>query len=138
MKARTRSTPFYDTSDAPASLLTVQAGVAIDVAIEEAGNIVNAALDTLKGVACGLSVEDGGKDAWTAIYALEVADGLLHAVSAGLLDLERPEPTAKPAPAPEAKPEDPEAMRRVWTDLAEMAAAELAKLDRASETKEGA
>ena len=133
--ARTRNIPFYSVSCAPA-LLSVQAGVEIDEAIEEAGNMVNAALWTLKGVACNLSVEDGGHEAWSALYTLEMADAILHAVSAGLLGLCRPEPTAKPEPAPEAKPEDPEAMRRVWTDLAEMAAAELAKLDRASETKE--
>ena len=136
MKARTHSIPFYSVSCAPA-LLSVQAGVEIDEAIEEAGNMVNAALWTLKGVACNLSIEDGGHEAWSALYTLEMADAILHAVSAGLLGLGRPEPTAKPEPAPEAKPEDPEAMRRVWTDLAEMAAAELAKLDRASETKEG-
>ena len=120
--ARTRSTPFYR------EILAVRAGVEIDEAIEEAGNIVNAALDTLKGVACRLSVEDGGKDAWTAIYALEIADGLLHAVSAGLLGVERPEPVAKPEPEP--TPEDHEVMRRTWNDIATKAAYELAKLER--------
>lgn len=138
MKARTKNIPFYAVSCAPA-LLSVQAGVEIDEAIEEAGNMLNAALRTLKGVACNLSVKDGGHEAWTAIYSLEIADAILHAVSAGLLGLGRPEPTAKPepAPAPEAKPEDPEAMRRIWRDMAKMAADELAKLD-AGESKEAA
>lgn len=131
--ARTRTTPFYDTSDAPASLLTVQGGVAIDVAIEEAANMLGAALWTIKGVACNLSVDDGGHEAWAAIYSLEMADAILHAVSAGLLDLGRPEP----APAPEAKPEDPEAMRQVWRDMIKIASDELAKLDRAGESTEG-
>lgn len=77
-----RTVPFYR------EILSVNAGVELEEAIEEAGNIVNAALDTLKGVACNLSIENGGKDAWTAIYALEIADGLLHAVAAGLVDLD--------------------------------------------------
>ena len=86
-----RTVPFYR------EILSVNAGVELEEAIEEAGNIVNAALDTLKGVACGLSIEDGGKDAWTAIYALEIADGLLHAVAAGLVDLDRTDETTEGA-----------------------------------------
>lgn len=48
---------------------------------------------------------------------------------------------ADPVPAPEpAKPDpadDPEVMRRTWTDLAEMAADQLAKLDRTGEQEGG-
>lgn len=53
--------------------------------------------------------------------------------------IERLEQEPEPAPEP-AKPDpadDPEVMRRTWTDLAEMAAAELAKLDRTSEQDGG-
>ncbi|ADC61840.1 hypothetical protein [Allochromatium vinosum] len=40
-------------------------------------------------------------------------------------------------PAPEPAKADPETLRRVWIDMAKMAADELAKLDRAGETGEG-
>jgi hypothetical protein len=50
--------------------------------------------------------------------------------------IERLEKQAAPAPAPEAKPEDPETMRQVWRDMAKMAADELAKLDRAGAEQE--
>lgn len=120
MKALTTcSIPFYSVSCAPA-LLSVQAGVEIDEAIEEAGNMVNAALWTLKGVACNLSVEDGGHEAWSALYTLEMADAILHAVSAGLLGLGRPEPTAKPEPAPATdtpKATEPESVCDLLADL---------------------
>jgi hypothetical protein len=50
--------------------------------------------------------------------------------------IKRLEKQAAPAPAPEAKPEDPETMRQVWRDMAKMAADELAKLDRAGAEQE--
>mgnify|MGYP001807684056 FL=1 len=97
--ARTRSIPFY------CKILAVNAGIEIAEAVEEAGNIVNAALDTLKGVACGLSGADGGNAAWTSSSAPETADGLLHAIAAGLLDLDH-----------EGESEQGEALRLELTD----------------------
>ena len=175
-----------------ADLFAVRAGIPLATAAEEAGCIVDAALGTVRRVACSISIDDGAHLLLSAAYSLDMAHGLLGSIQAALEDREpsapadgfgyyiapsdntapgpfqwfvvnhandcvveygtadtwsdadqvacdtikRLEKQAAPAPAPEAKPEDPETMRQVWRDMAKMAADELAKLDRAGAEQE--
>lgn len=120
-------------------LFAVRAGIPLATAADEAGCIVDAAVETVRRVACMISAEDGAHLLWSAVYSLTMAHGLLGSIQSALEDLEPSEAKAEPAPAPapEAKA-DPEAMRQVWIDMAKMAADELAKLDRTGSTTEGA
>lgn len=108
-------------------LFAVRAGIPLATAADEAGCMVDAAVETVRRVACMVSREDGAHLLWSAVYSLSMAHGLLGSIQSALEDLEPSEAKA-----------DPEAMRQVWIDMAKMAADELAKLDRAGETTEGA
>lgn len=165
------------------NLLAVRAGAPLVLTAERSGCIVDAAVETVRRVACSISTEDGSHLLWSAVYSLTMAHGLIESIQAALEDLEpskgfsyyiapadhtapgpftwfvvndnervikygtadtwndadqiacdtieRLEQEPEPAPEP-AKPDpadDPEVMRRTWTDLAEMAAGQLAKLD---------
>lgn len=119
------------------NLLAIRAGIPLAIAAEQASCIVDAAGETVRRVACMISADDGAHLLWSAVYSLTMAHGLIESIQAALEDLEQ-EP--EPAPEPEAKPDpadDPEVLRRTWTDLAEMAADQLAKLDRTGEQEGG-
>jgi hypothetical protein len=129
---KTPETRFSYIPTIDADLFAVRAGIPLATAADEAGCIVDAAVETVRRVACMIDREDGAHLLWSAVYSLTMAHGLLSSIQSALEDLEQePEPvpeTAKPDPA-----DDPEVMRRVWTDLAEMAADQLAKLERTGE-----
>ncbi|MBK1653958.1 hypothetical protein [Allochromatium vinosum] len=129
----TRSATFGSISPNSPDLFEVADGVTLDAALETASNLTEGAIDIARSIGCRISRSEGSAELWAAIHALESVAAILEAIQGGLLELEHP----KPDPAPEPANADPETLRRVWIDMAKMAADELAKLDRAGESKEG-
>ena len=71
-----------------ADLFAVRAGIPLATAAEEAGCIVDAALGTVRRVACSISIDDGAHLLLSAAYSLDMAHGLLGSIQAALEDRE--------------------------------------------------
>ena len=85
---KTPETRFSYIPSIDADLFAVRAGIPLATAAEEAGCIVDAALGTVRRVACSISIDDGAHLLWSAVYSLDMAHGLLGSIQAALEDLE--------------------------------------------------
>jgi hypothetical protein len=70
------------------NLLAIRAGIPLAIAAEQSGCIVDAAVETVRRVACMISAEDGAHLLWSAVYSLTMAHGLIESIQAALEDLE--------------------------------------------------
>jgi hypothetical protein len=92
----TRSTAFGPNGPDSPHPFNVADGVTLDAALETASNLTDGVIDIARGVAFRLGRADGAGELWAGIHCLETVAAILEAIQGGLLELERPEPTAAP------------------------------------------